>query len=265
MQTNGSWNQICAQTVGSQFELPGNFIRFAPTSIEDMHLFVSLNAFVLIGLLIGMSVSSSSQCCTLCISNVNVHVLGFPWPGGGSGQSKILAARTKIRTLGHKRRRSGQLCKPHGDDSGKQTTRTRVAPIFFWKNNCVWKEQHPFTSEFFFFFLRPHIWCCAREMKQDNKKQTNLKPCRTGYLLSDDITNRHEKHVKAPNWDRTWLTRTALQMMAHFFHALQSNVRYREAMRWKIACVQIECCTCHLSAKQKSNPLLTFDGFACQK
>jgi hypothetical protein len=88
MQTNGSWNQICAQTVGSQFELPGNFIRFAPTSIEDMHLFVSLNAFVLIGLLIGMSVSSSSQCCTLCISNVNVHVLGFPWPGGGQGSPK---------------------------------------------------------------------------------------------------------------------------------------------------------------------------------
>jgi hypothetical protein len=49
MQTNGSWNQICAQTVGSQFELPGNFIRFAPTSIEDMQLDVSLNAFVLIG------------------------------------------------------------------------------------------------------------------------------------------------------------------------------------------------------------------------
>ena len=70
-------------------------------------------------------------------------------------------------------------------------------------------------------------------MKQDNKKQTNLKPRRTGYLLSDDITSRHEKHVKAPNWDRTWLTGTALQIMAHFFHALQSNVCYREAMRRK--------------------------------
>ena len=91
--------------------------------------------------------------------------------GGGSGQSKILAARTKIRTLGHKRRRSGQLCKPHGDDSGKQTTRTRVAPIFFWKKQLCLKRT-TFYIGFFFFFLRPHIWCCAREMKQDNKKQT---------------------------------------------------------------------------------------------
>ena len=100
------------------------------------------------------------------------------WFGGVT-----LQARAKICTLGATvekavARRSGQLCKLHGDDSGKQTTRTRVAPIFFWKKQLCLKRTTSIYIGVFFLFFFGHTFDAAPRNKT-TKKQTNLKPRRT--------------------------------------------------------------------------------------